>query len=47
MNPSFTAEERQFQQQVREFLEAEFPADIRHKVDNRIRLEKDDYVRWQ
>lgn len=47
MNPSFTAEERQFQQQVREFLEAEFPTDIRHKVDNRIRLEKDDYVRWQ
>ena len=47
MNPSFTDEERQFQQQAREFLTAEFPADIRHKVEQRIPLEKDDYVRWQ
>jgi alkylation response protein AidB-like acyl-CoA dehydrogenase len=28
-------------------MEKEFPADIRHKVDNGIRLEKADYVRWQ
>jgi alkylation response protein AidB-like acyl-CoA dehydrogenase len=28
-------------------LKAEFPQDIKHKVDNGIRLEKDDFVRWQ
>lgn len=47
MNADFTAEEISFQQQVREFLENEFPADIRSKVDNNIRLSKDDLVRWQ
>ncbi|MGJ8689137.1 MAG: acyl-CoA dehydrogenase family protein [Gammaproteobacteria bacterium] len=47
MNAAFTAQELQFQQDVRHFLETEFPQDIRAKVDNRIRLEKDDYVRWQ
>ncbi|ALO45469.1 acyl-CoA dehydrogenase family protein [Pseudohongiella spirulinae] len=47
MNAEFTAEELAFQKEVREFLEAEFPKDIKHKVDNGIRLEKDDFVRWQ
>lgn len=47
MNASFTAEELQFQEDARQFLEAEFPKDIRAKVEQRIRLEKDDYVRWQ
>ncbi|MDH7942390.1 acyl-CoA dehydrogenase family protein [Pseudohongiella sp. SYSU M77423] len=47
MNADFTAEELEFQKEVRQFLEAEFPKDIKHKVDNGIRLEKDDYVRWQ
>ena len=47
MNADFTAEELSFQQQVRDFLENEFPADIRDKVDNNIRLGKDDLVRWQ
>ncbi len=47
MNADFTVEELEFQEEVRAFLEAEFPKDIRHKVDNGIRLEKDDYVRWQ
>ncbi|MDP1931034.1 MAG: acyl-CoA dehydrogenase family protein [Gammaproteobacteria bacterium] len=47
MNVAFTAEELKFQQDVREFLENEFPRDIRAKVDNRIRLDKDDYIRWQ
>ena len=47
MNAAFTAEELEFQQEVRRFVEAEFPADIKHKVDNHIRLVKDDYVRWQ
>ena len=47
MNADFTAEELSFQQQVRDFLENEFPADIREKVDNNITLSKDDIVRWQ
>ena len=47
MNADFTAEELTFQQQVREFLETGFPADIRAKVDNNIRLSKEDIVRWQ
>jgi alkylation response protein AidB-like acyl-CoA dehydrogenase len=47
VNAEFTAEELAFQKEVREFLDAEFPKDIKHKVDNGIRLEKDDFVRWQ
>lgn len=47
MNVAFTAEELEFKNAVRAFLEAEFPADIRAKVDGRIRLDKEDYVRWQ
>ncbi|MEZ5491219.1 MAG: acyl-CoA dehydrogenase family protein [Gammaproteobacteria bacterium] len=47
MNAEFTAEELAFQQEVREFLETEFPAEIREKVDNNLRLSKDDLVRWQ
>jgi len=47
MNIDFSAEELAFQKEVREFLAAEFPADIRHKLANSIHMEKDDYVRWQ
>lgn len=47
MNADFTAEELKFQKEVQDFLKAEFPQDIKHKVDNGIRLEKDDFVRWQ
>lgn len=47
MNAAFTAEELDFKNAVRAFLEAEFPADIRAKVDGRVRLDKEDYVRWQ
>lgn len=47
MNADFTAEELDFQQEVRTFLQEEFPADLKHKVDNNIRLTKDDMVRWQ
>lgn len=47
MNVAFTAEELSFKNAVRAFLEAEFPADIRAKVDGRVRLDKEDYVRWQ
>jgi alkylation response protein AidB-like acyl-CoA dehydrogenase len=47
VNADFTAEELKFQKEVQDFLKAEFPQDIKHKVDNGIRLEKDDFVRWQ
>ena len=47
MNADFTAEDLKFQKEVQDFLKAEFPQDIKHKVDNGIRLEKDDFVRWQ
>jgi len=47
VNADFTAEELEFQKEVQDFLKAEFPQDIKHKVDNGIRLEKDDFVRWQ
>lgn len=47
MNADFTPEELAFQQEVREFLASEFPADLKNKVDNNIRLTKDDMVRWQ
>jgi len=47
VNADFTAEDLKFQKEVQDFLKAEFPQDIKHKVDNGIRLEKDDFVRWQ
>lgn len=47
MNAAFTADELNFQQTVREFLETEFPQDIRGKIENKIRMEKEDFVRWQ
>ncbi|MEH6558239.1 MAG: acyl-CoA dehydrogenase family protein [Oceanicoccus sp.] len=47
MNVDMSAEELAFQAEVSEFLEAEFPADIRNKTNNGIELEKGDFVRWQ
>ena len=47
MNADFTAEEKAFQQEVRDFLRNEFPADLKAKVDASVRLTKDDLVRWQ
>ncbi len=47
MNADFTADELAFQQQVRDFLENEFPADIREKIDSNVNLSKDDIIRWQ
>jgi len=47
MDLEFTDEERSFQLEVREFLEANLPADIRDKVKGALRLSRDDYVRWQ
>lgn len=47
MNADFTAEEQAFQKQVTEFLENEFPAEFREKIDANIRLSKDEIIRWQ
>ena len=47
MNVDFTAEERAFQQEVRDFFDSEFPEDLREKVKNNIKFSKDDIVRWQ
>ncbi|MCG8414356.1 MAG: acyl-CoA dehydrogenase family protein [Pseudomonadales bacterium] len=47
MNADFTTEELAFQEEVRDFLQSEFPADLKAKVDANIRLSKDDMVRWQ
>jgi len=43
----YTEQEQAFQQDVREFLQANYPADIQQKVAKGIALKKDDYVRWQ
>lgn len=47
MNADFTAEEHTFQDQIRSFLDGEFPVELRRKVDAGIRLSKDELVRWQ
>jgi alkylation response protein AidB-like acyl-CoA dehydrogenase len=46
MDLNYTSEDLAFRDQVRTFLEAELPAELRHKVLNHLRLTKDDYVRW-
>jgi alkylation response protein AidB-like acyl-CoA dehydrogenase len=47
VDAAFTVEELEFQREVQEFLETEFPKDIRAKVEQRVHLDKEDYVRWQ
>ncbi|CAB3790997.1 Putative acyl-CoA dehydrogenase FadE17 [Paraburkholderia caffeinitolerans] len=47
MDLRFSADEEQFREEVRTFIRAALPADIRDKVLNHQRLHKDDYVRWQ
>jgi len=46
MDLNYTGDDLAFRDQVRAFLDAELPADLRHKVLNHLRLAKDDYVRW-
>jgi alkylation response protein AidB-like acyl-CoA dehydrogenase len=46
MDLNYTSEDLAFRDQVRAFLEAELPAELRHKVLNHLRLSKEDYVRW-
>ncbi|MDA1371386.1 MAG: acyl-CoA dehydrogenase family protein [Proteobacteria bacterium] len=47
MNADFTAAELAFQEEVRQFLAAEFPAEYRAKIDASKRLSKDEIIRWQ
>jgi alkylation response protein AidB-like acyl-CoA dehydrogenase len=47
MNLDLTPELRAFRDEVRAFIRAELPPDIRDKVHRGIHLGKDDYVRWQ
>ena len=47
MNADFTADELQFEIEVQEFLQNDFPAEYREKVDAGIRLSKDELVLWQ
>ncbi len=47
MNIEFTAEELQFQDEVRRFLNEKLPADIREKTLTGRHMTKADHVRWQ
>ncbi len=46
MDLSFTAEEQQFRQDVRQWVAANLPADLASKVRNALRLSRDDLQRW-
>ena len=47
MDLNYTAAEESFRADVRAFLDAELPADIRSKVRLGGRMHRDDFVRWQ
>jgi alkylation response protein AidB-like acyl-CoA dehydrogenase len=47
MDLEFSKEELAFREEVRSFVKAKLPADIREKVDNGFPLAKNDAVRWQ
>ena len=47
MDLNYTPEEESFRAEVRAFLAAELPAEIRDKVNLGRRVRKDDMVRWQ
>ena len=47
MDLTFSEEEQAFRAEVRRFVAERLPADVKHKVENGLRLEKDDYLRWQ
>lgn len=40
-------EEESFRQQIREFVRANLPEDIKYKVDNNLLKKKSDFVRWE
>ena len=47
MNLDFMPEDRAFRREVRDFLSAALPADLRRKMIERRHLGKADIVRWQ
>jgi len=47
MDLAFSSEEQKFAADVRAFVKAELPADVRDKVMNGKHLGRDDYTRWQ
>ena len=47
MDLEFTDELRDFQREVRAFIEERLPADVRTKVERFLALGKQDYLRWQ
>ena len=47
MDLAFTPEEQKFADEVRAFVRANLPADVRDKVKNGKHLIRDDYMRWQ
>ena len=46
MHLQFTTEQDAFREEVRAFVKAKLPADIRKKVELGLRLERADYVTW-
>ncbi len=46
MNLEFSADELAFQQEVRDFIAANYPADVRAKQDAGEELGKEDYLKW-
>ncbi|TFW30995.1 acyl-CoA dehydrogenase family protein [Massilia horti] len=46
MDLYYSEAELAFRDQVRAFLDASLPADLRHKVRSHLRLSKEDWVRW-
>ncbi|MFL6621472.1 MAG: acyl-CoA dehydrogenase family protein [Sulfurifustaceae bacterium] len=47
MDLNYTAEEQAFRREVRQFIDANLPADLRDKVRGGKRLDKEDFLRWQ
>ena len=47
MDLEFTDELRNFQQEVRAFIEERLPVDLPKKVERFLKLGKEDYLRWQ
>ena len=46
MDLAFTPEEQSFREEIRDWVNANLPADISHKVHHALRLSKDDLQRW-
>ena len=46
MDFDYTEEERAFRDEVRAFLAEQLPEDLRDKVERKLRLTREDYVRW-